>query len=148
MSAHVIDVRLNDKASNGEVDIRDEIVKGLSKPAGQKILPQILLYDEEGLRIFDEITTGVEDYYIFPAEENLLKRHANDIAEAMHGKADEGVVLELGAGYVHLHLFGAALINHVSPAKKCPAQDISHPFCLLEEGTHTIFSRPNHLLCP
>jgi uncharacterized SAM-dependent methyltransferase len=95
MSAHIIDVRLNNKASNGEVNIRDEVVKGLSRPAGQKILPQILLYDEEGLRIFDEITTGVDDYYIFPGEETLLKRHAQDIVQGMQ---DEGVVLELGAG--------------------------------------------------
>jgi uncharacterized SAM-dependent methyltransferase len=101
MSAHIIDVRLNNKVSNGEVNIRDEIVKGLSRPAGQKILPQILLYDEEGLRIFDEITTGVNDYYIFPAEETLLKRYAHDIVQIMHGKEGqpvESVVLELGAG--------------------------------------------------
>ena len=102
MSAHVIDVRLNNKASNGEVNIRDEVIKGLSRPAGQKILPQILLYDEEGLRIFDEITTaGVDDYYVFPAEENLLKKHAQDIVQVMHGKevqSAESVVLELGAG--------------------------------------------------
>jgi L-histidine Nalpha-methyltransferase / hercynylcysteine S-oxide synthase len=101
MSAHIIDVRLNSNASNGEVNIRDEITKGLSRPAGQKILPQLLLYDNEGLRIFDEITTDVDDYYIFPAEENLLKRHANDIVRVMHGKEDqpmESVVLELGAG--------------------------------------------------
>lgn len=101
MSERIIDVRLNSNASNGEVNIRDEIIKGLSRPAGQRILPQLLLYDDEGLRIFDEITTGVDDYYIFPAEENLLKTHANDIVQVMHGKEDqpmESVVLELGAG--------------------------------------------------
>lgn len=101
MSAHIIDVRLNSNASNGEVNIRDEIIKGLERPPGQKTLPQLLLYDNEGLRIFDEITTGVDDYYIFPAEENLLKTHANDIVRVMHGNEDqpmESVVLELGAG--------------------------------------------------
>jgi L-histidine Nalpha-methyltransferase / hercynylcysteine S-oxide synthase len=101
MSSRILDVRLNNKTSNGEVNIRDEIIKGLSRPAGQKILPQLLLYDDEGLRIFDEITTDVDDYYVFPAEENLLKRHAGDIVRIMHGKEDqpmEGVVLELGAG--------------------------------------------------
>ena len=100
MSARIIDVRLNSNASNGEVNTRDEIIKGLSRPAGQKILPQILLYDDEGLRIYDEITTCV-DYYLFPAEETLLKRYANDIVQVMHGKEDqpmESVVLELGAG--------------------------------------------------
>jgi L-histidine Nalpha-methyltransferase / hercynylcysteine S-oxide synthase len=101
MSTRIVDVRLNSDASNGEVNIRDEIIKGLSRPAGQKILPQLLLYDDEGLRIFDEITTGVDDYYIFPAEENLLKKHANDIVRVMHDEEDqpmESVVLELGAG--------------------------------------------------
>ena len=101
MSAHIIDVRLNSNAPNGEVNICDEIIKGLSRPAGQKFLPQLLLYDDEGLRIYDEITTSVKDYYLFPAEENLLKKHANDIVRVMHGKEDqpmEGIVLELGAG--------------------------------------------------
>ena len=108
MSAHIIDVRLDHKTSNGEVNIRDEIVKGLSHPAGQKILPQLLLYDEEGLRIYDEITTHADEYYVFPAEEALLMRHANDIVQIMQGRYEnkdnhpiEGVVLELGAGYVH-----------------------------------------------
>jgi len=108
MSAHIIDVRLDHKTTNGEVNIRDEIVKGLSQPVGQKTLPQLLLYDEEGLRIYDEITTQADEYYVFPAEETLLKRHANDIVQIMQGRHEnndshpiEGVVLELGAGYVH-----------------------------------------------
>jgi L-histidine Nalpha-methyltransferase / hercynylcysteine S-oxide synthase len=37
--------------------MHEEIVKGLSRPLNQKILPTILLYDEEGLRIYDEIIT-------------------------------------------------------------------------------------------
>jgi len=105
MSERIIDVRLNHKASNGEVNIRDEIVKGLSRPANQKSFPQLLLYDEEGLRIFDEINTQVDEYYVFPAEEALLKKHAHDIVQAMQGQHEDkdnhsigGVVLDLGAG--------------------------------------------------
>ena len=101
MSARIIDVRLNSNASNGEVNIREEIIKGLSRPAGQRTLPQLLLYDDEGLRIFDEISTNADDYYVAAAEENLLKKHADDIVRVMHGKEDqpmESVVLELGAG--------------------------------------------------
>lgn len=104
MSSRIIDVRLNNKASNGAVNIRDEIVRGLSQPAGQKVLPTLLLYDEEGLRIYDEITL-VDDYYPFPVEENLLKRNAHDIIKIMqgrHGGEDdqfsESVVIELGSG--------------------------------------------------
>lgn len=108
MSAHIIDVRLDNKTSNGEINVRDEIIKGLSYPAGQKILPQLLLYDEEGLRIYDEITTQADEYYVSSAEEAILKEHANDIVHVMQGLHEnkdnhpiEGVVLELGAGYVH-----------------------------------------------
>jgi L-histidine Nalpha-methyltransferase / hercynylcysteine S-oxide synthase len=105
MSASIIDVRLNDKTSNGEANMHEEIVKGLSRPLNQKVLPTVLLYDEEGLRIYDEITTHAHDYYLHPAEENLFKSHAHDIAKVMckrHEGDDqrlaESVVLELGAG--------------------------------------------------
>ena|ERR1700735_2703898 len=105
MSARIVDVRLNDKASNGEANIRDDVIKGLSRPNGQKTLPTLLLYDEEGLRIYDEITLHADEYYLFPAEENLLKSHADEIVQIMHNQSEgdgqghvESVVLELGAG--------------------------------------------------
>jgi uncharacterized SAM-dependent methyltransferase len=104
MSSHIIDVRLSDKVANGDVNIRDKVIQGLSRPVNQKILPELLLYDEDGLRIYDEITR-VDDYYLFPAENNLLMKHADVIVRVMqgrHGDKDdqpiEGVVLELGAG--------------------------------------------------
>lgn len=104
MSAHIIDVRLNDNTSNGEANLHDEIVKVLSQPFDKKTLPTVLLYDEKGLRIYDEITTNAEEYYLFPAEENLLKGHAHDIVKVMNNQNErdnrhvESVVLELGAG--------------------------------------------------
>ena len=103
MSALIIDVRLS--AAGGGVDLLDEIVKGLSRPVGQKSLPVFLLYDEEGLHLYDEITTHSEEYYPFRAEETLLKKHAYDIVQIMQGRHEDrdhhhigGVVLELGAG--------------------------------------------------
>ena len=105
MSARIVDVRLNDKATNGEAAIRHDVIKGLLRPIGQKTLPTLLLYDEEGLRIYDEITVHADEYYLFPAEENLLKSHANEIVQIMHNRLEdddhgpvESVVLELGAG--------------------------------------------------
>jgi len=103
MSGRIIDVRLD--VSGGGVDIHDEIVKGLSRPVGQKALSVLLLYDEEGLHIYDEITTRSEEYYPFRAEENLLKNHGYDIVQIMQGQHEYrdhrptgGVVIELGAG--------------------------------------------------
>ena len=107
MSPRIVDVRLNDYAPNGESNIRVDVIKGLSLPNGQKTLPTLLLYDEEGLRIYDEITVHADEYYLYPAEENILKNHANEIVQIMHNRPEgvgqglvESVVLELGAGLV------------------------------------------------
>ncbi|TFY55644.1 hypothetical protein EVG20_g9242 [Dentipellis fragilis] len=95
----IIDVRVNDPESlNG-----DKVLEGLARPEGQKTLPTLLLYDECGLQLYDDITTSVEEYYLFRAEEAILKTHADDIVQAIHGEnrgqiAEGEVVLELGAG--------------------------------------------------
>ena len=78
-----------------------DIIGGLQKPRGQRTLPTILLYDEQGLRLYDDITTKVPEYYLFPAEEQILRDHGREIVRLMHGgeRVQDGeVVLELGAG--------------------------------------------------
>lgn len=69
------------------------------------MLPTMLLYNERGLRLYDDITTRVPEYYLFGAEEEILKNNADEIVHAMHRglgevSIDDEVVLELGAGYV------------------------------------------------
>ena len=105
MSVRIIDVRLNNKASNGAFNIRDEIIEGLSHPVDQKDLPSLLLWDEEGLQLYDKVTTTTDEYYPFAAEENILKRYAHDIIKVMQGRHQnedyhplESVVVELGSG--------------------------------------------------
>ncbi|KAG6829518.1 hypothetical protein H0H92_004320 [Tricholoma furcatifolium] len=83
-------------------DISAQVAEGLSRPAGQKELPTMLLYDERGLRLYDDITTKAPEYYLFGAEEEILKNKVDEIVQAMHHgekqvSTDE-VVLELGAG--------------------------------------------------
>ena len=100
-SVEVVDIRNRSSNQSGLLDIHSEIVKGLSRPIGQKTLPTLLLYDERGLQLYDELTTNVPEYYLFAAEEEILKRHADQIVRAMHGNVEhpsEGVVVELGAG--------------------------------------------------
>ncbi|KAF8073937.1 DUF323 domain-containing protein [Lyophyllum atratum] len=88
--------------SEETTDIAGQIVGGLMRPAGEKELPTMLLYNERGLRLYDDITTKAPEYYLFGAEEEILKNKADEIVRAMHHgeehiSADE-VVLELGAG--------------------------------------------------
>jgi uncharacterized SAM-dependent methyltransferase len=103
LKPEILDVRIHslNEASQEEVDISKQITDGLSQPAGCKTLPTLLLYDEHGLRLYDDITTEAPEYYLFAAEEEILKKNADEIVRAMHfgGEVNgEEVVLELGAG--------------------------------------------------
>lgn len=101
MPADILQLR-SSVAVSPSSDIAQTIDDGLSRRIGQKELPTILLYDERGLRLYDDITTGAPEYYLFGAEEQILKDSANDIVKIMHGSTNEvvsdEVVLELGAG--------------------------------------------------
>lgn len=99
----IVDIRGKLANATASADsMRDQIIKGLSLPVGQKVLPTMLLYDERGLRLYDAITTDAAEYYLFPAEEQILKNNANDIVRNMHagtgGRIESEVVVELGAG--------------------------------------------------
>jgi len=102
MPAEIIDVRYRSDDGIVVSDIPDQIIAGLSEPFGRKRIPTVLLYDERGLRLYDDITTEVpEYYYLFRAEEEILKTNADDIVQTMLHGADvttDEIVLELGAG--------------------------------------------------
>lgn len=90
------------RADSLEFDMSNEIVEGLMRPTGEKCIPTMLLYDERGLRLYDDITTEAEEYYLFSAEEEILRTKADEIVRTMHHGDEEvytdEVVLELGAG--------------------------------------------------
>ncbi|KAJ7755089.1 hypothetical protein B0H14DRAFT_2978755 [Mycena olivaceomarginata] len=82
------------------LDMSAEVLKGLqSATSGEKTLPTMLLYDERGLRLYDDITTHVPEYYLFGAEEEILKKKSDEIVAAMHqltgGLFANEVVLEV-----------------------------------------------------
>ncbi|KAG8868209.1 hypothetical protein FRB97_002624, partial [Tulasnella sp. 331] len=78
--------------------LRTQILAGLYKPQHQRTLPTILLYDERGLRLYDDITTHLHAYYLFGAEEQILTDHSADIVAMMGAGKGDTVVVELGAG--------------------------------------------------
>lgn len=100
----IVDIHASDDAFNTRA-MREEIIRGLQAPSGDKTLPTMLLYDERGLRLYDDITTHAPEYYLFGAEEEILKANADEIVRIMCGNQaggegcdGAGVVLELGAG--------------------------------------------------
>ncbi len=70
-------------------DVRD----GLGR-WGQKQLPSKYLYDDVGSALF-EVITKLPEYGLTRAEERILRRHSEAIAERF---ASHGIVVELGSG--------------------------------------------------
>ena len=78
-----------------EHSLKAEIFRQLQPVDGQeKQLPTLLLYDEVGLRLFEEITY-LDEYYLTNAELEILREHAGDMA---HRIRPGSVVMELGSG--------------------------------------------------
>ncbi len=79
-----------------EGDLRSDVLEGLSRP--QKRLPSKHLYDAEGSRLFEAITT-LSEYYPTRTETALLTGAAPEIAQALRGAgAADGVLVEFGSG--------------------------------------------------
>ncbi|KAI5998970.1 histidine-specific methyltransferase [Pisolithus orientalis] len=77
-----------------EEGIRAGVLAGFSRPYNEKELPNLLLYNEEGLRLFEQITYQ-PDYYLTGLEIDILSRYAHQIADSV---PDGAILLELGAG--------------------------------------------------
>src|SRR5258708_37833746 len=102
MTIEVIDLRTALQDGSIPMDVVKEISSGLSLPPGRRELPTLVLYDEKGLRLYDHITTNAPEYYLFGAEEGILKTKADEIVQTMHqgkGVVPGEVVVELGAGF-------------------------------------------------
>ena len=73
-------------------DLRDEIRRGLAKPA--KELPCTLFYDERGSALFEQIC-GLDEYYLTRTESAILSQNAAEIAALI---GERGVLIEYGSG--------------------------------------------------
>ncbi|KAH7089271.1 hypothetical protein FB567DRAFT_591382 [Paraphoma chrysanthemicola] len=89
--AEIIDIRV-DTAHSG---VLADISSGLRPKAGcEKKLPTLLLYDEAGLRLFEDITY-LDEYYLTNAEIEVLENYADEIAQRIQPGS---VLVELGSG--------------------------------------------------
>lgn len=91
-ACEILDIRRKQTSSS----LRKELGEQLrGERSSEKQLPTILLYDERGLKLFEEITY-LEEYYLTNAEIEALNIHADSIAkEIPHGAQ----IIELGSGY-------------------------------------------------
>lgn len=87
----IIDIR----SDTAGIELRQLIHEGLKpQDGGEKTLPTLLLYDNKGLKLFEDITY-LEQYYLTGEEINVLEKYAERIAERIPSGA---MVVELGSG--------------------------------------------------
>ncbi|KAI1081723.1 C-type lectin protein [Whalleya microplaca] len=88
-----------------EINLKEEIHHQIRPQEGPRRLPTLLLYDERGLQLFEEITY-LEEYYLTNYEIQVLRRSASAIAKAI---TSGSLVIELGSGNLRkvLHLLQA-----------------------------------------
>jgi L-histidine Nalpha-methyltransferase len=90
--------------------------------ASPKVLPPKWFYDEEGCRLFDEITR-LPEYYPTRTERVILDRHAGDIA----ARTSADTLVELGSGTSEkTRLLLDALSAH-GPLQRFVPFDVSEP---------------------
>ena len=76
----------------------EQIRSGLHQEGGkEKTLPTLLLYDEQGLKLFEKITY-LDEYYPTNLEIEILHKYADHIAERIPASSDS-MIVELGSGY-------------------------------------------------
>jgi len=86
----IIDIRSDAVAFN----LKQEIFELFRPDEGPRKLPTMLLYDEKGLQLFEQITY-LEEYYLTNSEIQLLRRNASNIAKSI---ANNSMFIELGSG--------------------------------------------------
>ncbi|EYE96655.1 DUF323 domain protein [Aspergillus ruber CBS 135680] len=87
----IVDIR----QSNVSFSLANDIQKGINPPEGTpRSMPTMLLYDAEGLKLFERITY-LDEYYLTNAEIEVLTNNARRLVERIPNDAQ---LLELGSG--------------------------------------------------
>ncbi|KAK2616840.1 Ergothioneine biosynthesis protein 1 [Conoideocrella luteorostrata] len=87
----IIDIRSN----KVDFNLKDEIASHFNPPdGGPRRLPTLLLYDEKGLQLFEDITY-LDEYYLTGYEIELLEKYSVEIAAKV---PDGAMLIELGSG--------------------------------------------------
>lgn len=88
----IVDIRRQDIGLSVLDDMRQKLRPG---DGMEKKMPTLLLYDEKGLKLFEDITY-LDEYYLTEAEIEVLETYADHIAERIPSGSQ---VIELGSGY-------------------------------------------------
>lgn len=92
--ARIVDIRRGKVESTILDDIRDQLRPKIGE---EKRMPTLLLYDDVGLQLFEDITY-LDEYYLTNAEIKVLEEYGDQIAQWIQPGS---LMIELGSGYDH-----------------------------------------------
>ncbi|OHF02201.1 hypothetical protein CORC01_02481 [Colletotrichum orchidophilum] len=75
-----------------ETNLKDDIISMWNPTNGPRRLPTLLLYNERGLQLFEDITY-LDEYYLTNNEIEVLEKYSKEIAQNI---SPESMVIELG----------------------------------------------------
>ncbi len=89
----IVDIRQREQ-NKSLADMLRSSLRGGTSGNDEPTFPNLLLWDQQGLRLFENITYN-EAYYLTNTEIAILERHCKEVA----AKIEPGsIVLELGSG--------------------------------------------------
>ncbi|KAJ0310882.1 hypothetical protein Brms1b_008439 [Colletotrichum noveboracense] len=91
-----------------ETNLKDDILSMWNPTNGPRRLPTLLLYNERGLQLFEDITY-LEEYYLTNNEIEVLNRSSREIAQNI---SPESMVIELGSNFERYD--AAGFLKHFS----------------------------------
>jgi hypothetical protein len=124
----IIDIRRGAIEHSVLEDMMSKLQPGTGK---EKQMPTLLLYDELGLKLFEDITY-LDEYYLTNAEIDVLQRNAADIASRLR---PDSMIVELGSGY------GLASSSRDSPHVRIDRLDSLTNNSTVTSAKSTSFSR-------
>ncbi|KAK3937424.1 histidine-specific methyltransferase [Diplogelasinospora grovesii] len=148
-SALSIPVQPTPPSATGIIDIRSSTaslldsldtmtLEGLRQPYGAKTMPSLLLWDEKGQDLYNEILAS-NQYYPYRVENELLKQRIDEIASTVASSSTD-MVVELGAGNMtKTSLFLAALDKQLDTPLVYYALDVDQ--AQLESSIKTLKER-------
>lgn len=121
------DDTFNEKSSaetqNSDNGIQQLISQGLR--SSPRSLPSLLLWDSVGLGLYEKITES-PDYYLTRVEADVIRNNVDAIVQSIGAN---GVILELGSGYVLLNTSPTVYMCYTDTIKiQVAIKDIHHPW--------------------
>lgn len=129
---------ITDIRSSTVIDMRKAIISGLKETP--PTLPTVILYDEQGLKLFEKITY-LDEYYLTNCEIAILSSKSDEIVKCL-GLKDGGIVVELGSGYLDLRgkPFTKQESSQNSSSSRCPGK-VANRYNLLRSRSRSAGTR-------